>query len=132
MSEEHIETLRAIYDEWAKGNLRAGLHVLDPDIVYINRPGLFVTGTCYGLPEMQRWMREFLNAWDSYEAHASEFIAVGDSVVVPFRQVGMGSGSGIASEMHSFAVWTFRGGKAIRLEKMADRREAFEAVGLQE
>jgi uncharacterized protein len=132
MSEENVEALRRVYDEWAKGNLRAGLDLLDPNIVYVNRQGLFGTGTCYGLEEMQRFMREFLNAWGSYEAHATEFIPHGDTVVVAFRQVGKGSGSGIPSEMNSFAVWTFRGNKVIRLEKMADRREALEAAGLSE
>ncbi len=127
-----METLRAVYDEWAKGDLTAGLDLLDPHIVYINRPGLFITGTCYGLEEMQRWMREFLGTWDRYEAHATEFIPCGDTVVVAFRQLAMGSGSGVPSEMKSFAVWTFRGQKAIRLEKMSDRREALEAAGLTE
>ena len=127
-----MEALRPVYDEWAKGNLREGLDLLDPHIVYINRPGLFVTGTCYGLEEMQQWMREFLNQWERYEAHATEFIPNGDTVVVAFRQVAKGAESGIAGEMTSFAVWTFRGGKAIRLEKMADRREALEAAGLSE
>ena len=132
MSEENVDALRRVYDEWAKGNLRAGLDLLDPNIVYINRPGLFVTGTCYGLEEMQRWMREFLGAWDRYEAHSTEFIPYGDTVVVAFRQIARGSGSGIPSEMNSFAVWTFRGKKAIRLEKVPDRREALEAAGLSE
>ena len=132
MSEENVEALRPIYDEWAKGNLRAGLDLLDPHIVYINRPGLFVTGTCYGLEEMQQWMREFLQQWERYEAHATEFIPNGDTVVVAFRQLATGSGSGAASEMDTFAVWTFRGDKAIRLEKMADRAEALEAAGLSE
>jgi ketosteroid isomerase-like protein len=130
MSGENVEALRRVYDEWANGNMRAGLDLLDPHIVYINRPGLFVTGTCHGLEEMQQWMRDFLKQWDNYEAHATEFIPCGDTVVVAFRQVATGAGSGIASEMESFAVWTFRGDKAIRLEKMADRGEALEAAGV--
>src|SRR5688500_2135206 len=129
MSEEHVEALRPVYDDWAKGNMRAGLDLLDPHIGYINRPGLFVTGTCYGLEEMERWMRWFFKEWDPYEAHATEFIPHGDSVVVAFRQVAVGSRTGIPSETASFAVWTFRGAKAIRLEKMADRREALETAG---
>jgi ketosteroid isomerase-like protein len=132
MSEENVEALRPVYDEWARGNMRAGLELLDPHIVYINRPGLFVTGTCYGLEEMQRWMREFLSAWDSYEAHATEFIPGGDTVVVAFRQVATGSGSGVPVDTETFAVWTFRGNKVIRLEKMPERGEALEAAGLSE
>ena len=132
MSEDNVEVLRPVYEEWAKGNLRAGLDLLDPHIVYINRPGLLETGTCYGLEEMQQWMREFLKQWDGYQAHATEFIPCGDTVVVAFRQVAVGTGSGVAGEMTTFAVWTFRGSKVIRLEKMADRREALEAAGVSE
>ena len=130
MSQENVETLRPIYDEWAKGNLRAGLDLFDPNVVYINSPGLFVTGTCYGLNAMQEWMREFLKQWDSYQAHATEFIPCGDTIVVAFRQVVTGSRSGIRGDMNAFAVWTFRGDKVIRLEKMSARREALEAAGL--
>ena len=129
MSEEHIEALRPIYDEWAKGNLNAGLDLFDPNIVYINSRDLLVSGTCFGLEEMQRWMREFLSAWERYEAHATEFISCGDTVVVAFRQVAVGSGSGVAGEMETYAVWTFRGDKVIRLEKVPNRDEALKAAG---
>jgi ketosteroid isomerase-like protein len=132
VSEENVEALRRVYREWAKGNLRAGLDLLDPNIVYINTQGLFGTRTYYGLEELQRFMREFLEQWDTWEAHATEFISYGDTVVVAFRHVATGSGSGIPSEMNSFAVWTFRGNKVIRLETMGDRREALEAAGLRE
>jgi len=81
---------------------------------------------------MQRWMRDFLKTWDRYQAHATEFIPSGDTIVVAFRQVAVGVGSGVSSEMDTFAVWTFRGDKVIRLEKMSDRREALEAAGLSE
>ncbi len=132
MSQENVELLRRVYDEWAKGNLSAGLDLLDPHIVYVNRPSLLDSATCYGLEEMQRWMRQFLESWDGHQAHATEFIPHGDTIVVAFRQVAAGSGSGVSGGMDAFAVWTFRGNKAIRLEKMGDRREALEAAGLSE
>jgi ketosteroid isomerase-like protein len=129
---DHVAVLRGIYDEWAKGNLRPGLELLDPHVVYVNRPGLVEATTCYGLEEMQHWMREFLSAWDRYEAHATEFIPSGDSVVVEVRQVAAGRGSGIPAEASLFHVWTFRGSMVIRLESVIDRAEALEAAGLSE
>jgi hypothetical protein len=50
---DHVAVLRCIYDEWAKGNLQPGLELLDPHVVYVNRPGLIEASTCYGLEEMQ-------------------------------------------------------------------------------
>jgi ketosteroid isomerase-like protein len=132
MSEEHVETLRAIYHEWAKGNVKAGVELLDPHIVYVNRPGLVEAATCYGLEAMQRWMRDFLAAWDTYSAHATEFIEAGDSVLVAVRQEAVGSGSGVPVETEIFHVWTFRSAQVIRLESIADRDEALEAAGLSE
>ncbi|MDQ3715768.1 MAG: nuclear transport factor 2 family protein [Actinomycetota bacterium] len=127
---EHVEVLRGIYREWARGNLKAGLDLLDPHVVYVNRPGLVEDATCYGREEMQHWMREFLSAWERYEAHATEFIPAGDSIVVRLRQVAAGRGSGIPIEAEIFHVWTFRGGVVIRLESVPNRNEALATVGL--
>ncbi len=132
MSEEKIEVLRGVYHEWAEGNMTAGVELLDPHIVYVNRPGLVEAATCYGLEAMQRWMRDFLTAWDEYSAHATEFIEAGDSVVVSVGQVASGAGSGVPVETVIFHVWTFRGARVIRLESIVDRAEALEAAGLSE
>src|SRR4051812_37912567 len=130
MSQENVEVLREVYREWAKGNVRAGVQLLDPAIVYVNRPGLVEAVTCYGLQEMQQWMRGFLAAWDRYEAHATEFIPAGDSVVVAVDQHASGAGSGAPVDATLYHVWTFRGQTAIRLESIPDRAEALEAAGL--
>ena len=132
MSEENVEVLRGIYREFAKGNMRAGLELFDPHVVYVNRPENVEAYTCYGLEEMQRWTRDFLSAWDSYEVHATEFIPAGDSVVVAVRQVAAGHGSGVPVEWPVHHLWTFRGGMVIRLETVTDRAEALEAAGLSE
>jgi len=124
--------LRGIYREFAKGNMRASLELLDPHIVYVNRPGFIEAYTCYGLEELQRWTRDFLSAWDSYESHATEFIPAGDSVVVTVRQVAAGHGSGVPVEWVVHHLWTFRGGMVIRLETITDRADALEAAGLSE
>ena len=132
MSEENVEVLRGVYQEWAKGNMKAGADLLDPYIVYVNRPGLVEAATCYGLEAMQRWMRDFLAAWTNYRAHATEFLEAGDSVVVAVQQKAVGVGSGVPVEIEIFHVWTFRAARVIRLESIVERGEALEATGLSE
>ena len=47
------------------------------------------------------------------------------------RQRGAGSGSGVATELNYFHVWTFRGAKAIRMEAIRERTDALAVVGLE-
>ena len=53
-------------------------------------------------------------------------------MVAAVVQRGVGDGSGAATEFRYFHVWSFRGGKAIRIENFRRRAEALEAVGLSE
>jgi ketosteroid isomerase-like protein len=38
MARDQVEALRAVYDEWARGNFRAGQDLWDPDVVFSLRP----------------------------------------------------------------------------------------------
>lgn len=49
-----------------------------------------------------------------------------------FAEASLYDPSGVRVEDHAFQVWTFRGGKVIRLEIFEDEAVAFEAVGLRE
>jgi hypothetical protein len=51
---------------------------------------------------------------------------------VEVLQRGVGLSSGIETELHYFQVWTFRGDAIIRIESIAEREQALEAVGLRE
>jgi ketosteroid isomerase-like protein len=66
MSQEHVETVRAVYERWSEG----------------------------------------------------------------VRQRGIGSTSGVPTEMRYFTLWTFRGRRVIRIESFRERAEALEAAGL--
>jgi hypothetical protein len=45
-------------------------------------------------------------------------------------QIGTGEGSGAATELRYFHVWTFRGTSVVRWESVRERAEALELVGL--
>src|SRR5919202_1293865 len=109
MSKETVATVRAIYDEWAKGNLAAGIDLYDPDIVFIPTGDTPDSRRFIGVQEIEGWMRRWLQAWDDFVMSAEEFIDAGDSVVVAVRQRGVGKKSGIPSERSYFQIWTFRG-----------------------
>ncbi len=131
MSRENVEVVRVIYDEWSRGNMHAGADLYDESILVIPPRDLPEAGPLLGLEKARRWMRRWLEEWNDFTIVAEDLIEAGDSVVVVARQAGKGSSSGIAADLRYFAVWTFRGGKVIRMEQFLDRDEAMEAVGLQ-
>jgi ketosteroid isomerase-like protein len=133
MSQEKVDALRAVYDEWAKGNFQAGGDLWDQRVLFIPIAELPDSGDYHGPEGVSRFMRGFLESWTEYTIAAEKFTEVGDSVVVATRQHGTGRDSGIAGgRSRQTHVWTFRGGAVIRFEAFANRAEALEAVGLSE
>jgi hypothetical protein len=61
-----------------------------------------------------------------------EYIDAGDSVVLMFRQSGIGRGSGVATEREFFGVYDLSDSKVVRYRQYESRAEALEAVGLSE
>jgi ketosteroid isomerase-like protein len=127
---DHVETLRAVYDEWARGNFRTGVDLFDPDLVFSLRPEFPDANTYHGPEGLSGYMRMFLTSWNDLTMTAEEFIEADGSVVVAVYQRGIGRESGTPVELRYFQVWTFRGPKVIRFESIRTRAEALEVVGL--
>jgi len=96
------------------------------------RPEFPDAGTYLGLERLGEYTRGFLEPWTRLTIEAEEITDAGDSVVAAVVQRGVGDGSGAPTEFRYFHVWSFRGGKVIRLECVRQRAEALEAVGLRE
>jgi ketosteroid isomerase-like protein len=128
-AEENIAVVRAIYEQWAQGNFRAGVELYDPEIRLVQPPGLPDTGTYVGTAAVADYMRGFLEAWSRVAIEAEELTPVGDGVVAAVVQRAVGKGSGAEpTEFRYFQVWTFRAGRVVRLEVTRDRDAAFEAA----
>ncbi len=132
MSQENVQAVRAIYDEWGKGDFRAGVERLDPGVRFSLRPEFIDAGVFVGPEGVGEYMRGFLAAWTNLTIAAEELIEAGDSVVAAVRQRGVGVESDVTVEMRYFQIWTFRGEMVVRLENIWDRAQALEAVGLSE
>ena len=135
MSQENVEALRRLYDEWAKGNLWALRDIADPNIEWEWSPGLAsITGSARiyrGLEEIGAATLDFLASWDRYWMTADGFIDVDDEiVVVPMRLHARSAGSENVIVQPSTGVWTLRNAKAVHVRYYDDKAEALEAVGL--
>jgi ketosteroid isomerase-like protein len=131
MSDENVEMVRRIYGQWAEGNFRAAVELYDPLILLVQGEGFPEQGTYLGLDGIGDYMATFLEAWERVTIEALEVFATGDSVVAKVVQRAIGRESGIVpTEFEYFQVWSFRGGRVIRLDVIRDRDEALRAVGI--
>jgi ketosteroid isomerase-like protein len=132
MSEENVEIVREVYERWSEGDFGASLDLLDPHVVLVHEPDFEGGGPSYGIEAVVAFTRGMLEAWTHFTIEAEEIIPASDSVIVGVHQRGVGRGSGVATELHYFMVWTFRGRKVIRFESIRERTKALEAAGLSE
>lgn len=72
----------------------------------------------------------FLEASTEVTIEADDLEEAGDSVVAAVIQSGAGQESGANTEFGYFHVWSFRGGKVIRLENFREGSVARQAAGL--
>lgn len=130
MAEGNVDAVRAVYERFGKGDFSASLEIVDPLVLFVLPPGFPESGTYLGTAQLLEYTREFLEPWSRITIAAEEITGAGDSVVASVCQRGAGSESGAVTEFRYFQVWTFRGGKVIRLENFRERAEAFAAAGL--
>jgi uncharacterized protein len=126
---QNLDLVRGVYERWGEGDFGTA-EVFDPLLLFVMGEGLPDTGAYLGTDALADYMRGFLEPWDPITIEALEAIESGDSVFVAVLQSGIGQGSGVATELRYFHVWTFRAGKAIRLETFRDRPDALAAAGL--
>jgi ketosteroid isomerase-like protein len=128
-----METLRAGYEAFNRGDFDAVADLVHPDVVFI-RPG--------GQPPLKG--SDAFRAWmepDAFESQASEprEVEIGEQKVLVHQHTSArGAGSGIEMEIGSWAVWSFDwDGRVTRIEtylehEEAEARRAFEMRGCSE
>jgi ketosteroid isomerase-like protein len=132
MSQQNVEIVRAVYERWSEGDFRTGVHLLDPHVVLVLGPEFPDAGAYSGIDAVAAYTRGLLEPWTHLTIEAEEVVAAGDSVLAGVRQRGVGSTSGVPTELRYFMLWTFRGRRVIRFESFRERAEALEAAGLSE
>jgi ketosteroid isomerase-like protein len=130
VSQENVEIVRSIYDDWLRGEWATDR--FDPQIAMVESETVPGATSAHGLDAVRRYMESFAKYWEQIHFEPQEYIDAGDQVIVVARLVGRGKSSGVDVERDWFYVWTLRGGRARRMEAYADRDEALKAVGLED
>jgi ketosteroid isomerase-like protein len=133
MSEENVDALRPVYEEWGRGNFRPSSDAYGPDLEWGWSDEFPDSHGVFRDPERRSSrMLEWLSQWEDWRVEAEEYISAGKSVVVLCRYTGRGKESGVAVNTTGAHLWTMRGGRPVRLEIFSSREKALEAAGLRE
>jgi ketosteroid isomerase-like protein len=129
MSPEIVEIMRRGYEHFrVSGEIRA-----HSDLVWdVSKLGWPDQQIYYGPEGANQFNAQWADAWDGWELEVEEYIDAGERVVVIVNQRGRSKVTGIPVDMRFAQVWSFRDGRAIRMQMYANVDEALEAVGLSE
>ena len=132
MSQENVEIVRRLYDQWVQGDFSAR-EPFDDELDFEIARSIFPDPVrAHGIDGMAKVWRATLQAWDDWHTGPiEELIEAGNHIVVFNRIWGRGRQSGAEVDAPRAAVFTFRGRKIARL-LLTDREHALEAAGLSE
>ena len=129
MSQDNVELVRRGYEHF----LATG-EFLRPDPEFVWDMSHF-----RGWPEQQlyegtegaeRFLRDWLGAWDDWQIEIEAFHDAGEKVVTVMRQRARAKATGLPVDMLFAQVWSIHNGKETRMEMYADPTEALKAAGL--
>jgi uncharacterized protein len=135
MSQENppVETIRAGFDAFNRGEYELWLAGLDEDVVLLDLEETPDTGVFRGHDGVRAWLAKLQEAWGEGFRFEPMSITQGDGiVVVDTRASGVGVGGGVPIEMTVYMVLRFRDQKVVWTKSFMDRSEALEVAGLSE
>ena len=134
MSQENVEQVRRLYNDWMAGNLELALELLHPEIVWTAIESAPDAGTRTGLDECRVHMEDWLADFDFESPAIREAgVALGERLVCTNHLVGTGKGSGVRTEIRYASTYRFADdGRIVEIHEYATLDEALEAAGLRE
>jgi ketosteroid isomerase-like protein len=141
MSQENVEIVRAMWEpfkgldataiDWDTAIRQMG-QPISPEIA-LRWSATGPEARVYrGIDGVIQAFREWVEPFSEYRVEPLDYIEVGDYVVVPNRQRGVGKASGAPVEIEVTNVYEFRNGQIVKVDEYDTLDEALEAAGLSE
>jgi ketosteroid isomerase-like protein len=129
MSEANIEAVSRQYELVERtGELLAEIY--DPDAEWMAAREDPDAETHRGTDAIQAYFTKWVGAFEDVKLEPEELVPADDKVFAWIRFAGRGAASGVPVELKQAQVWSFSGGKVVRVEEYFDRDEGFAAAGL--
>ena len=132
MSQENLETVRAMFEAYERGDYSANVDLVHSDLEI--RPAMtgWLEGTVYrGLDGHRQFLEDNDAAWAEFHVEIQEYRDLGETVLVLGQTWALGR-DGIRVDGPGGWVCGMREGKLHRLRTFNSWAEALEAVGLSE
>jgi ketosteroid isomerase-like protein len=130
MSQENIEVVGTLFEQFARGDFSAYSDLPD-DFELVLASEMPDAGSYRG-EAARRWLRSWVESFDRLTVEAIESVDAGEQVWTEMLQRAWLAGSDGAVELRTWSVSTFRNGAIVRWELFLTRAEALEAAGLSE
>jgi ketosteroid isomerase-like protein len=138
MSLENVEIVRAMWKpfegldvteiDWDSEAIREVMRAYSPDVELRWSARWAGEREYSGRGGVIQAYREWVEPFSEYQAEALDFIEVGDNVVVPTRQWGVGRTSGAPVETKVTHVFKFRDGLIVRMDEYENLEEGLAAA----
>jgi ketosteroid isomerase-like protein len=130
MSQENVEVARALWAGLDRGDVR--LDLCDEQIELRTVAEIPVADEYRGHDGVRQWATDVWEVFSDFHNEVEEVIdgEDGETVVTVVRTNGRMTHTGLEAKLRWAVAWTFRGGKAIRVEGYLSKAEALESVGL--
>ena len=117
----NVDSIKQLYEAFAKGDVPSVLGFLSPDIEWTEAEGFPYGGTYKG-PEavLSGVFMRLGTEWDAFAATPNEFIDGGDTVVVPGQYSGAYRATGKSFKADFAHVWKIENGKAVKFKQYVD------------
>jgi ketosteroid isomerase-like protein len=125
MSARNVEIVRALIDEWNRGDVEALIERATEDFAWHPVLVQSVEGRVFrGHDGFREFLSDWTSTWESWNLEAEEIRDFGDQVLVLTRVRAKGRGSGLELDQPLAHLFEFRGDLVCRAETFLDRDEA--------
>ena len=87
-------------------------------------------GAYRGRTGVDRWLRDWSDAWAEWDIEPEEFIDAGDRVIAVIRMRTKGAGSGVELDRQDAIVYRFSEDKILRTDYYNSKQQALEVAGV--
>jgi ketosteroid isomerase-like protein len=132
MSQENVERIRELFEQWTARNYDALTEAAQPDVEIYSRFASLGGEPFRGADGVRQWIEEIEQIFGRFEVRTSDFRDLGDRVLV-LGSIGLrGKASGVEIEQPMGWLCELQDGKLARMLFYSTHAEALEAVGLSE
>jgi len=121
VSTQNLDSIKGLYEAFAKGDIPALLGGLAPSIEWTEAEGFPYGGTYHGPNAVLEGVFMRVGAeWEGFTVAPAEFVASGDTVVALGMYSGKYKATGKSFQAHFVHVWKLQDGKPFKFRQHTD------------